>query len=127
VRTTELWIPTTDLPLASSRPFYRRLNEALRLGDFDTFVKRACQKFYAGRMGRPSLPPAVYFRLLLIGYFEGLDSDALVSREIDLETGTSPRTPVRISFYAAATDRSYLSATRRGTYSAFAGVNSPHD
>jgi hypothetical protein len=76
VRATELWIPTTDLPLASSHPFYRRLNEVLRLGDFDTFVERACQKFYAARMGRPSLPPAVYFRLLLIGYFEGLDSEA---------------------------------------------------
>jgi transposase len=60
VRATELWIPTTDLPLDSSHPFYRRLNEVLRLGDFDTFVERACQKFYAARMGRPSLPPAVY-------------------------------------------------------------------
>jgi hypothetical protein len=45
VRATELWIPTTDLPLASSHPFYRRLKEVLRLGDVDTFVERACQKF----------------------------------------------------------------------------------
>src|SRR5262249_18457661 len=74
-RTTELWIPTTDLPPPVSHPFYRRLNEVLHLGDFDTFVERACQRFYAARMGRPSLPPAVYFRLLLIGYFEGLDSE----------------------------------------------------
>ena len=57
VRATELWIPTTDLPLASSHPFYQRLNEVLRLGDFDTFVERACQKCYTARMGRPSLPP----------------------------------------------------------------------
>jgi len=52
VRATELWIPTTDLPLASSHPFYRRLNEVLRLGDFDTFVERACQRFYAATSGR---------------------------------------------------------------------------
>jgi hypothetical protein len=51
------------------------LNEILRAGDFDAFVERTCQKFYAARMGRPSLAPGVYFRLLLLGYFEGLDSE----------------------------------------------------
>jgi transposase len=75
VRATELWVPTTDLPVAPSHPFYRRLNEILRAGDFDAFVERTCQKFYAARMGRPSLAPGVYFRLLLLGYFEGLDSE----------------------------------------------------
>ena len=64
VRATELWVPTTDLPVAPSHPFYRRLNEILRAGDFDAFVERTCQKFYAARMSRPSLAPGMYFRLL---------------------------------------------------------------
>lgn len=74
-RATELWVPITDLPVAPSHPFYRRLNDLLRMGDFDRFVERACQPFYAERLGRPSLAPGVYFRLLFVGYFEGIDSE----------------------------------------------------
>jgi len=111
VRATELWIPTTDLPLASSHPFYRRLNEVLRLGDFDTFVERACQKFYAARMGRPSLPPAVYFRLLLIGYFEGLDSERGIAwRASD---SLALRDFLGLALHEAPPDHSTISRTRR--------------
>ena len=111
VRATELWIPTTDLPLASSHPFYRRLNEVLRLGDFDTFVERACQKFYAARMGRPSLPPAVYFRLLLIGYFEGLDSERGIAwRASD---SLALRDFLGLALHKAPPDHSTISRTRR--------------
>src|SRR5512132_2799607 len=70
-----MWITTTDLPTAASHPFYRRLNQLLREHGFDDFVDAQCTGFYAETMGRPSLPPGIYFRLLLIGYFEGIDSE----------------------------------------------------
>ena len=70
-----LWIPTASVARGPGHPFYDRLNDVLNDGDFDRFVERRCGKFYAKKMGRPSLAPAVYFRLLLIGYFEGIDSE----------------------------------------------------
>jgi len=74
-RQPTMWVPTTELPIAASHPFYRRLNQLLREHDFDDFVEAQCVGFYAKTMGRPSLPPGIYFRLLLIGYFEGIDSE----------------------------------------------------
>ena len=61
--------------MAASHPFYRRLNRLLREHGFDDFVEAQCASFYAESMGRPSLPPGIYFRLLLIGYFDGIDSE----------------------------------------------------
>lgn len=58
---------TTDFPTAASRPFYRRLNQLLREHGFDDFAEAQCASFYAETMGRPGLPPGIYFRLLLIG------------------------------------------------------------
>jgi transposase len=77
-RTSEqalMWIPTTDLPVSPGHPFYTRLNAILDAAGFDRFVEAQCQAFYAPVRGRPSLPPGRYFRLLLLGYFEGLDSE----------------------------------------------------
>ena len=65
----------TELPTAAGHPFYRRLNELLREHGFDDFVEAQCAGFYAETMGRPGLPPGIYFCLLLIGYFEGIDSE----------------------------------------------------
>lgn len=70
-----MWVTTTDLPTAASHPFYRRLNQVLRDQGFDAFAEGVCAQFYAETMGRPGLPPGIYFRLLLIGYFEGIDSE----------------------------------------------------
>ena len=70
-----LWIATADLPRSGGHPFYERLNELLAEAGYDTFVEERCRKFYAPKMGRPSLAPGIYFRLLLVGYFEGLDSE----------------------------------------------------
>jgi len=70
-----LWIETSRLARGSGHPFYRRLNELLGKEGFDGFAERVCETFYAAVMGRPSLPPGVYFRMLLIGYFEGIDSE----------------------------------------------------
>ncbi len=69
------WVPTAELPRTPGHPFYERLNQIFEARDFDRLVEKRCGKFYAETMGRPSLPPAVYFRLLLIGYFEGIDSE----------------------------------------------------
>jgi transposase len=74
-RQQSLWVETGRLAKGPSHPFYRRLNQILAERRFDDFVEATCQRFYSARVGRPSLPPAVYFRLLLIGYFEGIDSE----------------------------------------------------
>ncbi len=71
----ECWVSTQDLPTAPGHPFYVALNDLLNEHGFDTFVESQCARFYAETMGRPGLPPGVYFRLLLIGFFEGLDSE----------------------------------------------------
>ena len=74
-RQAELWIAATEMPSTPAHPFYRKLNEVLDSNGFDAFAEARCREFYAEKMGRPSLPPAVYFRTLLIGYFEGIDSE----------------------------------------------------
>ena len=56
-------------------PFYERLNRLLAKAGFDAFAEAACTKFYAGKVGRPGTPAGVYCCCLLIGYFEGLDSE----------------------------------------------------
>ena len=74
-RTPGLWIAANELPVTGGHPFYQRLNQVLDTHGFDAFVEAECASFYAARLGRPSLTPGTYFRLLLIGYFEGLDSE----------------------------------------------------
>jgi transposase len=69
------WIPTAALPVSASHPFYEQVNRILDAQGFDRFVEELCRKFYADKMGRPSLAPAIYFRLMLIGYLEGIDSE----------------------------------------------------
>jgi transposase len=59
----------------TGHPFYTRLDALLDPNDFDEFVEGQCVRFYAPVMGRPSLAPGRYFRLLLVGYFEGIDSE----------------------------------------------------
>ena len=69
-----MWVATADLPRGAGHPFFERLNQILGAAGFDAFVETLCAPFYA-TMGRPSLAPGRYFRLLLLGYFEGLDSE----------------------------------------------------
>ena len=71
----KLWVESQSLPKSPGHPFYERLSQILDEHGFDTFVEEECAKFYAEKMGRPSLAPAVYFRMLLIGFFEGIDSE----------------------------------------------------
>lgn len=74
-RTPGLWIATNALPVTGGHPFYQRLNQVLDQHGFDEFVEAQCASFYAAKLGRPSLLPGTYFRLLLVGYFEGIDSE----------------------------------------------------
>ena len=74
-RQQELWLNTTAIVTPAGHPFYRRLNQLLERHEFDPFVEGRCEPFYATDLGRPSIPPGVYFRMLLIGYFEGIGSE----------------------------------------------------
>jgi transposase len=73
-RQPELWYGG-ELPTAPGHPFYKRLNEVLDNAQFDSFCETTCANFYHQKLGRPSLPPGQYFRLMMIGFFEGLDSE----------------------------------------------------
>lgn len=68
------WIAADELPRSKGHVFYGKLNELLREAGFDAFVESLCEPYYHGTKGRPGIPPGVYFRMLLVGYFEGLGS-----------------------------------------------------
>ena len=99
-----------DAALAEGHVFYDRLQSVLIEGGFDAFAEASCRPYYAARMGAPSVPPGRYFRMHLVGYFEGIDSerglewrcsDSLSLREF-LRLGSRERVP----------DHSWLSKTR---------------
>lgn len=69
----ELFIPTAELATGPGHPFYSKVNEVLAAAGFDDFAERLCAEYYKDG-GRPGIPPGIYFRMLFIGYFEGLDS-----------------------------------------------------
>jgi hypothetical protein len=70
----EMWVATTDLPRSPGHPFYRKLNELLVEAGFDDWIEQLCAPHYHEKLGRPSIPPGVYFRMILVGYFEGIAS-----------------------------------------------------
>ena len=105
-----MWVATADLPQGGGHPFYERLNEILGAAGFDAFVEQLCAPFSA-RMGRPSLAPGRYVRLLLVGYVEGLDSErAMAWRAAD---SLSLRSFLRLAPPSAPPDHSTISRTRR--------------
>jgi len=75
-RQASLFVATDDLARSPGHPFYRKLNELLAAAEFDRWIERRCERYYATeeKRGQPSIPPGVYFRMLLVGYFEGLGS-----------------------------------------------------
>src|SRR5260370_1018057 len=83
----DIWIAHTELPSAPGHPFYQRLNELLEAEKFDEFVEGRCAKFYAAKYGRPSLPPGIYFRSLLVGYFGGMDSEGGIAGQLGDSVG----------------------------------------
>ena len=110
-RQERLWISHNELAKGPGHPFYQRVNELLEEEKFDEFAERECAKFYAANNGRPSLTPGIYFRLLLVGYFEGIDAERGIAwRAADsfglrrfLGIGLDEQTP----------DHSTISRTRR--------------
>src|SRR5258705_9924161 len=106
-----MWIAATELPVTAGPPFYVRLNEILDAAGFERFVEAHCRPFYAPVMGRPSLATGRYFRLLLVGSFEGLDSERGIAwRAAD---SLAVRQFLGLGLGEAAPDHSTISRTRR--------------
>jgi transposase len=70
-----LYLSYKELPRSAGHPFYVAVDRLLRKNGFDKHVEKLCARFYQSEMGRPSLPPGHYFRSLIVGYFEGIDSE----------------------------------------------------
>jgi transposase len=109
-RQQEMWIAAPDLPTSAAEPFYRKLNELLAEAGLDPFAEGLCQKFYHESLGREGIPPGVYFRMLLLGYFEGIDSE----RGIAWRCGDSLsfRAFLNIPLHKSTPDHSSLSKIR---------------
>src|SRR5271167_664546 len=107
----DIWIAHTELATAPGHPFYQRLNELLASERFDEFVEGRCGRFYAAKYGRPSLTPGIYFRSLLIGYFEGLDAERGIAWR--LADSLALRCFVGIGLDEYTPDHSTISRTRR--------------
>jgi transposase len=111
IRQEGLWTPTAALPVSASHPFYQRLNQILDEKKFDEYVETICEGFYAGEVGRPGLAPGIYFRLLMVGYFEGIDSERGIAwRASD---SLSIRSFAQIALDESVPDHSTISRTRR--------------
>jgi transposase len=108
-----LWVGATQLPKSPGHRFYEKLNELLRESGFDAFAEAVCARHYeaAGTPGRPSIAPGTYFRLLLVGYFEGIESER--GLEWRCADSLSLREFVGIMPGEKAPDHSTLSKTRK--------------
>lgn len=105
-----LWIETSSLAKSAGHAFFDSLNQLLREHDFDAMVESACARFYVAGVGRPSTPPGVYFRMLLIGFFEGIDSERGIAwRTAD---SISLRSFLGYTLSESTPDHSNLSRTR---------------
>jgi transposase len=110
-RQEQLWVTHTELATGPGHPFYSRLNELLDQEKFDEFAETECTQFYAEKNGRPSLTPGTYFRLLLVGYFEGIDSERGIAWRVADSLGL--RQFLRIGLDEDTPDHSTISRTRR--------------
>jgi len=110
-RQEHLWVTHSELPTAPGHPFYKRLNELLDREKFDAFAEKECAQFYADKNGRPSLTPGTYFRSLLIGYFEGIDSERGIAWRAADSLGL--RQFLQIGLDESTPDHSTISRTRR--------------
>lgn len=110
-RQQELWVATAALAHPASHPFYDRLNGLLEECQFDEFVESLCERFYAKTLGRPGLAPGIYFRLLMVGYFEGVDSERGMAWRAADSLGI--RAFLRIALDETTPDHTTISRTRR--------------
>jgi transposase len=109
-RQPDLWYGG-ELPTAPGHPFYKRLNEVLDNAQFDTFCETTCANFYHQKLGRPSLPPSQYFRIMMIGFFEGLDSERGIAWR--LNDSLTLREFISIALDEKTPDHVTISRTRR--------------
>lgn len=109
----ELFITSGDLPRSPGHAFYDRLNRLLAEARFDSFVESLCQPYYhdASQPGRPSVPPGVYFRMMFVGYFEGIDSQRGIAWRC--ADSLSLREFLGIRWSKLSPDHSSLSRTRK--------------
>ncbi len=109
-RQGDLMVSWSEMPRSPGHVFYDRLQSVLVEADFDTFVEATCRPYYAARMGAPSVPPGRYFRMHLVGYFEGIDSER--GLEWRCSDSLSLREFLRLESRARVPDHSWLSKTR---------------
>lgn len=107
-----LWY-SGEMPTAPGHPFYKRLNEILDKTGFDDFCEASCAGFYHARLGRPSLAPGLYFRIMMIGFFEGLDSERGIAWR--LADSLTLRRFLSIGLDESTPDHVTISRTRRDT------------
>ncbi len=110
-RQPSMWVASADVPGGGGQPFYERLIGVLDEADFDAFVESLCARFYADGVGRPSVAPGRYVRMLLLRYFEGLDSERAIAWRV--ADSLSLRQFLDIALHEAGPDHSTVSRTRR--------------
>jgi transposase len=112
-RQEALFVMADGLPKSAGHPFYQALNRLLAEADFDRWIERRCQQYYEQeeKRGQPSIPPGVYFRMLLVGYFEGIDSQRGIAWRC--ADSLSLRQFLGIPLDEATPDPKTLSNTRR--------------
>ena len=110
-RQIPMFLTPDQLPEAPTAPFFDKLNELLAGMGFDAYVEQLCRPFYAERMGRPSLAPGVYFRLLLLGYLLGIDSERGIALTVSDSLGL--RRFLGYELHQSPPDHSTISRTRR--------------
>ena len=109
-RQGDLIVTWEEIPRSPGHVFYDRLQEVLIAGGFDLFVETACQVYYAPKMGAPSLPPGRYFRMHMVGYFEGIASERGIAWRCS--DSMSLRDFLRLENREQVPDHSWLSKTR---------------
>jgi transposase len=110
-RQEDLWVATSDLSRSPGHPFYEQVNRLLAEARFDAFLEARCAEFYADKMGRPSLAPGVYVRMLLIGFFEGIDSERGIAWRC--ADSLALRSFLGLTLRESPPDHSTVSRTRR--------------
>ena len=109
-RQGDLMVSWSEMPRSPGHVFYDRLQLVLIEGGFDGFAEAVCQPYYAARMGAPSVPPGRYFRMHLVGYFEGIDSER--GLEWRCSDSLSLREFLLLERRERVPDHSWLSRTR---------------
>lgn len=107
----EMFVVTTDLPRSPGHIFYDKLNQVLAEAEFDSFVEKLCEPYYADKLGRPGIPPGIYFRMVFIGYFEGIDSQRGIAWRCS--DSLSMREFLGLAIYDKSPDHSSMTNTRK--------------